>query len=108
MTIREALLAQASFLNQVPEETLAFQLTEVDLIPDANYNPVSDRRGLDLALAGLFLFIATQPVSIKELDWGITNISVADLLKLRSGLLRKWGINDDMNGQPEIKSVSLW
>lgn len=108
MTIKEALLAQASFLHQVPEGTLAFQLTEVDLDADADYNPVQDRKKLDLALAGLFLFVATQPVSIKELDWGITNISVADLLHLRRGLLKKWGIDDDMSGQPTIQSVSLW
>src|SRR5690606_22131348 len=107
MTIREALLAQASFLNDVPESALEFQLTEVELTPNAEYS-VADRKSLDLALAGLFLFIATQPASIKELDWGITNISVSDLVKLRRGLLKKWGIDDDFNDQPEIKAVRLW
>lgn len=107
MTIREALLAQASFLHQVPEDTLEFQLAEVDLIADGTYT-TEDRKQLDMALAGLFLFIATQPVSRKELDWGITNISVTDLLLLRKGLLSKWGIDDDFSGQPIIQAVRLW
>lgn len=107
MTNKEALLAQASFLNSVPDATISFQMTEVDLDPIVAYS-VADRKKLDIALAGLFLFIATQPVSIKELDWGITNISVADLLRLRSGLLKKWGIDDELNNQPTIQSVSLW
>ena|SRR5690606_28269696 len=107
MTIREALLAQAGFLKDVPVQSVDFQMEEVGLNPDETYT-TDDRKNLDIALAGLFLFIATQPVSIKELDWGITNISVSDLMHLRRGLLRKWGIDDDFNDQPEIKAVRLW
>lgn len=108
MTNKEALLAQASFLSQVPESTIAFHLTEYKLNEDAEYNPDTDRKALDLTLAGLYLFIATQPVSIKELDWGITNVSVGDLLKLRKGLLNKWNEDDPFSDEPTIKSVSQW
>lgn len=109
MTNREALQAELSV--RVPSNTIDLNLGKQKLDPAAIYDPESDenQRGIDLALAGLILFICLSPKSLKELDLQLTNQDVKDLLLVRSGLLKKHGVDDEMSQEPTIESVSdLW
>lgn len=109
MTNKEALQAELSV--RVPLNTIEMNLRKQGVDPAAEYDPENDedQRGIDLALAGLILFICLSPKSIKELDFMITNQDVKDLLLLRSGLLKKHGVDDEMSQEPTIESISdLW
>lgn len=106
MTNREALQAQIQL--RVPPVTLDLNLVKNGVDPDAEFKPLDTEnvRGIDLALAGLILFICLSPKSIKELDFAITQQDVKDLLALRSGLLKKHGVDDEMSQEPTIISIS--
>ncbi|MDM8174782.1 hypothetical protein QT327_10505 [Olivibacter sp. 47] len=106
MTNREAL--KSKIAQPVPEDTIDLNLIEQNLQPDSEYDPSSDinRKGIDLALAGLILFVCFQPKSVRELDYQITQQDVSDLLRLRSGLLARWNEEDDMDGVAIINSIS--
>lgn len=105
MTIKEALQAQSEFISNISDGVLDFHLSEMELVGSEEYTP-EDRRSIDLAFAGLILFVSMQPASIRELDWQITNQSVGDLLKIRKSLLAKWGISD--GSQPTIRAYHGW
>ena len=105
MTYKEALQAQSEFISNVSDGVLDFHLSEFNLVGSDTYT-TENRKEIDLAFAGLILFIATQPKSIRELDWQITNHDVSDLLKIRSGLLAKWGISD--GSQPKVRAYHGW
>lgn len=106
MTNREALQAELSV--RVPSNTIDLNLVKQNLDPEATFDPESDenQKGIDLALAGLILFICLSPKSLKELDLQLTNQNVKDLLLLRAGLLRKHGLDDEMSQESEIISIS--
>lgn len=105
MTNLEALKAQSVILSSVPDNILEFQLEDQGLTANDTY--VKDnRKAIDLAFASLILYVSSQATSLRELDWAITNVSMADLLKLRASLLNKWGISDGMS--PTIRGVSVW
>lgn len=105
MTNKEALQAQSSFIKNISDGILDFHLNEFNLVGSEVYTAES-RKNLDQAFAGLILFISTQPKSIRELDWQITNQDVADLLKIRRALLAKWDIPD--GEQPKIRAYHGW
>lgn len=106
MTNREALQAELSV--RVPSNTIDLNLVKQKLDPSATFDPEDDenQKRIDLALAGLILFICLSPKSIKELDFAITQQDVKDLLALRSGLLKKHGVDDEMSQEPTIISIS--
>jgi len=63
----------------------------------------------DLALAGLLFWICTSRKSIKELDFQVTQSDVDDWLKLRSILLKRWDVPNELDNDPVIESTSdLW
>lgn len=107
MTNLEALKAQSAIAGKVPVQVLTFQLFNKGLAADDDYK-LEDARKLELAYADTLLYVSTQPASIKELDWGITNIDVSDLIKLRSGILSKWGVADEFSSKPTIKGRRPW
>lgn len=106
MTNREALQAQIQL--RVPPVTLDLNLVKNGVEPDAEFKPdnTDNVRGIDLALAGLILFICLSPKSIKELDFMITNQEVKDLLAFRAGILKRYGVDDEMSQDAEITNIS--
>lgn len=106
MTNREALSIKIA--QPVPSDTIDLNLFEQNLQPESEYDPTSEinRKGIDLALAGLILFVCFQPKSVKELDYQITQQEAKDLLAIRSGLLKKWDVEDEMDGVATITSIS--
>lgn len=110
MINREAL--QAQLAQKVPQNTIDFNLVRQGLVPESDYRPAekSDVRGVDLAIAGVLLWLCTNYKSVKELDFQITQHDIDDWLRLRAGLLRKHGVADEMESPgPVITSISdLW
>lgn len=109
MTNQEALLSKINIsLRPTSVETA---LLEQSLAPGDEYNPKEkgNVRGIDLALAALILVVSLSPKSVKELDYQITQQDVDQLLKLRAGLLKRHGVDDEMSNRATITSVSdLW
>lgn len=109
MTNRGALLSKINI--SLSPDSVETALLEQDITPDEDYNPKDkdNRRGIDLALASLILVISLSPKSVKELDYQITQHDIDQLLVLRKGILKRWGITDEMDNSATITSVSdLW
>lgn len=110
MTNRDALL---SGVNDIPVKDISVTkvMLDQDLDPDGEYQPqdIDNKRAVDLALAALILVISLSNKSIKELDFQITQHDIEQLLILRNGILRKWGIEDEMEESATITDISdLW
>lgn len=110
MTNREALKAKIG--QPIPQATIDLELVEQDLQPESEYNPKDEdnRKGMDLAQAGLIFRMCTSRKSVKELDFQFSQHDIDDLLKLRRVLLARWGVADELAEEgPTITSVSgLW
>lgn len=109
MTNREALISKIGV--PLRPDSVDTALNDEDVNPDGEYLPKDNdcRRGVDLALAALILVLSLSPESVKELDYQLTSRSIAGLLTIRKGLLKKWGVEDEMDDGPVITSVSdLW
>lgn len=110
MIIREALKAKVSI--PAKQNTIDLILTENGLVPEDEYNPADEtaRRNMDLSQAGLILWICTNPKSVKELDYQITQQDISDLLILRAGILKRWGVDYEFADEgPTIQIISdLW
>lgn len=104
MTNRDAVKGIIGFV--VPSGALdaRAEFAEIDL--DATYVK-EDKRKIVIFSASLLLFIAQSPKSLSELDWSVTNRSVADLLLIRKAILFENGIKDKFN-VPTINSKKLW
>lgn len=109
MTNLEALRLQSTIIKSIPDDVLEFQLSSNDLTGSGTYEK-DNLKSIELSFAGLLLFVATQPQSVKELDYQITNVSAGDLLAIRSGILRKYGIPDNMSPFRDniTNATNLW
>jgi len=107
MTYKEALLAQTAILDKVPTSAVEFQLVNQGLVPDATYN-TEKLKEVELALAGLILWVITLPKSVSELDYSITRQDGDVLLRLRSAILSKWGVPDEFNPEPKVIVYRGW
>ncbi|SMG32203.1 DUF6706 family protein [Sphingobacterium psychroaquaticum] len=109
MTNREALLSDISI--RVKPNSVTKVLIDQGVNPDGEYLPQDEqcRRGVDLALAALILVLSLSPESVKELDYQLTSRSIEGLLKIRKGILKRWGVEDEMDDSATITSISdLW
>lgn len=110
MNNKEAL--QFEFGQKVPDGVLSVQLKKAGLDPEQDFDPDADGnvKKMDLALAGLLFWVSTKANSIKELDLQITQNKVDEWLKLRSIILKRWGVPNELDEEePEIESTSdLW
>lgn len=109
MTNREAL--QAKIGQRVKAASIDLVLLENGLNPLEEYSPTieNNRKSLELAQAELLFLLCTSPDSVKELDFHLTQRDIDKLLKLRSILLKRWGVDDGSGDGPRIESISdLW
>jgi len=87
---------QAKLNRNLPEIALELALQENGLTTIAEYNPVTDIKPVEVALAGLILTIAMSPKSVKELDYQVTEHDMDDLLKLRLIIIKRYGLVDEL------------
>ena len=87
---------QAKLNRNLPEIALELALQENGLVATAAYNAVTDIKPVEVSLAGLILAIAMSPKSVKELDYQVTQHDMDDLLKLRSIILIRYGLPDEL------------
>jgi hypothetical protein len=87
---------QAKLNRNLPEIALELALQENGLTMTAEYNPVTDIKPVEVALAGLILAIAMSPKSVKELDYQVTQHDMDDLLKLRLIIINRYGLVDEL------------
>jgi len=87
---------QAKLNRDLPEIALELALQENGLVATTEYNPVTDIKPVEVALAGLILAIAMSPKSVKELDYQVTQHDMDDLLKLRLIIINRYGLVDEL------------
>jgi hypothetical protein len=107
MTNREALLAQTAILKQVPTQAIEFQLANQGLVAEQEYDR-NKFKELELALAGLILWVITMAKSESELDYSITRQDAGVLLALRRGILSKYGLPDELSSEPKVIVYKGW
>lgn len=108
MTNLQAL--QAKLNRSLPEITLELALQEEGLEATAEYVAADNKRPVEIALAGLIYAIALAPKSVKELDYQVTEHDMNDLLKLRSIILVRYGLPDELAPKVDntITGASPW
>lgn len=92
-------------LFPLPSDRVEKSLTDFGLNGDADYSK-NFEKDLDLCLSGLILTICTSG-SVSEGGYSLSVNDKEALLKIRSLLLTKWGVND--NSDPLIEDATgLW
>jgi hypothetical protein len=93
-SVKEVLIASMGY--KFPDATVDTILEEHGLAIDAarDTSNKEQTRALDLSRADLIDFLLTQPKSVKELDYQLTQQDATALEALRRRLLWKWGIDD--------------
>ncbi len=94
-SVKEVLVSSMGY--KFPDATVITILEEHGLAEDAprDTNDKDQTKALDLSRAGLIDFLLTQPKSVKELDYQLTQQDAAALEALRRRLLWKWGIDEE-------------
>lgn len=107
MTNLQAL--QAKLNRSLPALTLELALLEAGLEAGSDYAPVDNKKPVEIALAGLIYTIALAPKSVKELDYQVTEHDMDDMLKLRSIILKRYGLPDELAPQENtVNGASPW
>jgi len=107
MTNLQAL--QAKLNRSLPALTLELALLEAGLDASAEYVVADNIKPVEIALAGLILTIASAPKSVKELDYQVTEHEMEGLLKIRSIILKRYGLPDELAPQENtVDGASPW
>lgn len=107
MTNLQALRAELN--RDMPEMMLELALLKVKLDSSATYVVPDSVQPVETALAGLILTIALAPKSVKELDYQVTEQELSELLKIRSIILKRYGLPDELAPQENtITGSSPW
>lgn len=101
MTNLQAL--QAELNRSLPALTIELALLKVGLEGSAQYVVPDNIKPVEKALAGLIYTIALAPKSVKELDYQVTEHDMNDLLKLRSIILVRYGLPDEL--APKVDNI---
>lgn len=108
MTNKEALRAQINF--PIKDSSIELALLNASVNPDLEYIPEDSQKGVETALAGLILIIATSPKSVSELDYSVSAQDIEDLLALRSVFIKRWNLPDELAYRGAIiqDASNLW
>jgi hypothetical protein len=108
MTNKEALQAQINF--PLKDSSIELALLNASVNPDLEYIPEDSQKGVETALAGLILIIATSPKSVGELDYSVSAQDIEDLLSLRSIFVKRWNLPDELayHGAIIQDASNLW
>jgi hypothetical protein len=107
MTNLQAL--QAELNRPLPAMALELALLKAGLDASETYLIPDNIKPVEIALAGLVFSIALAPKSVKELDYQVTEHDMNDLLKLRSIILVRYGLPDELAPQEDtINGASPW
>lgn len=99
MNNKEALQAQFNF--PLKENAFDLALTNQGLAGTDTYS-IENKSKVDLAIAELIFIAATSPASVRELDYQISQQTITELLKLRSLILARNNIPDELAYQGAI------
>ena len=100
---------QAKLNRNLPEIALELALQEEGLEALDNYVPADNKKPVEIALAGLIYTIALAPKSVKELDYQVTEHDMEDMLKLRSIILIRYGLPDELAPKEDtVSGASPW
>lgn len=84
---------RGSISGSFTDEQLSTLLVKVGLEPTAIYT-IENHKQIDLATIETIIFLMGTSVSVRELDYQITQRSYADLLGLLNILYAKWGLKN--------------
>ena len=93
-SVKEVLVSSMGY--KFPDATVEMILEENGLNANDVRLPLDkdQTKALDLSRAGLIDFLLTQPKSVKELDYQMTQQDADALEVLRRRLLLRWGIDE--------------
>jgi hypothetical protein len=94
MTNKEALKAQIEY--PISEASVDLALLNAGVSPETTYVPATHREGVETALAGLIFIMCTGSKSESELDYSLTKQDIDKLLGLRSIILKRWDLTDEL------------
>lgn len=107
MTNLQAL--QAKLNRSLPALTLELALLEGGLDSATEYVVPDNVMPVEIAIAGLIYTIALAPKIVKELDYQVTEHDMNDLLKLRSIILIRYGLPDELaEKESTVTGASPW
>lgn len=105
MTKKQALTSTVNF--PLPDTTIEKALIDNDLDGAATYAK-GDAQAIDSCMAGLIFTLLTS-ADVTEDDVSIKLPSRDVLLKVYSGLCKKWGLPDLLTApKPTVRRVSVW
>ena len=93
MTNKQALQAYIGY--PIKSDSIDLALINASVTPDEIYT-VDNQEKVETALAGLLLIMLTNPKSISELDFSLTTADVSAISELRSVLIIRWGLPDEL------------
>ncbi len=101
-SVKEVLVSSMGY--KFPDATVEMILEENGLNVNDERLPLDkdQTKALDLSRAGLIDFLLTQPKSVKELDYQMTQQDADALEVLRRRLLLRWGIDESPAGSSFI------
>jgi hypothetical protein len=100
---------QAELNRSLPAITLELALLKAGLEATAEYAVPDNIKPVEIALAGLICTIALAPKSVKELDYQVTEHDMEDMLKLRSIILIRYGLPDELAPvENTVNGASPW
>lgn len=88
------------------DDQLKIWLINNSLNPDDTYVK-KNARLLDMAKIDSILLLISTEQSVRELDYLVTNRSVADLLDLIGALYAKWGMKNPLE-KNKVRSANVW
>ncbi len=91
-SVKEILIASMGY--KFPDATVTLILEEHGLASDAprELKNTEQTKAMDLSRAALLDFLITQPKTVRELDYQITQQDADALVDMRKRILAKWGI----------------
>ncbi|MDM1049374.1 hypothetical protein [Sphingobacterium hotanense] len=94
-TVKEVIVSMMGY--KFPDATVNEILSEHGLSPSETRDTSIEEqtKAMDLSRADLIDFLITQPKTVKELDYQLTQQDADALLAIRRGILLKWGIDED-------------
>lgn len=96
-TVKEVIVSMMGY--KFPDATVIELLAEHGLAADVPRDTENEEqtKAMDLTRADLIDFLITQPKTIRELDYQVTQQDADALLAIRQRILAKWGIVENFD-----------
>lgn len=99
---------QGKLAYPLKENTFIGALLDRGLDSDTDYNPDTDKRAMDLAMADCAMTAITTP-NITESGFQLSHSNKGELRRIADGLYAKWNESNPFDSAPKIvDKTSLW